>query len=318
MQEPCFLPCVRGGNSAVPTHAPGPACSSSPALLAPGSQAGPLALSLAPASFLAAPGSTSARYSAGSRAFIAGWLLTCFSTGPRSPGKGMLHGSPAPEPRSVVGTTMPRLELEGVCHGWPAPLLSGSSVLGQGYSLHIPQWVRTSFCLTLPNLPCCVLGAGDPALLPCWGPAHDNPPATLKLLQWLPAPVAFQGCLCLMPPTLLPHCSPGAGNTPSLAWPSRGLAACNDGQPSQAAAPARLGHSFLPKSSLPLPSWGHRCLPPNHTLRLGCADVATVLLVPLINTSLQVPAVSRPVVLPSEVRLAGKVMLCPLPAPSGA
>lgn len=132
---------------------------------------------------------------------------------------------------------------------------------------------------------------------------HQPP---LKLLWWFPALVVFWGCLCLMPPTLLAHCSPGAGTTPSPAWPSCGLAACADGQPSQTAAPASLGRSFLPKSSLPLPSWGHRCLPPPHTLRSGCPDVATVLLVPLINTSLQVPAVSRPVVLPSEVRLAGE------------
>lgn len=177
MQEPRFLPRVRGGNSAVPTHAPGPACSSSPALLAPGSQAGPLALSFAPASFLAAPGSTPDTV-LGPEPLIGGWLLMCFSTGPRSPRKGMLHGSPAPEPCSMAGTTMVRQELEGVCHNWAAPLLPGSSVLGQGYSLHIPEWVRTSSCLTLPHLPCCVLGAGDLALLRCWGPSHDNPPAT--------------------------------------------------------------------------------------------------------------------------------------------
>lgn len=166
MQEPRFLPCVRGGNSAVPTHAPGPACSSPPALLAPGSQAGPLALSFAPASFLAVPGSTPDTV-LGPELLIAGWLLICFSSGPRSPGKGMLRGSPALEPHSVVGTT---IELEGVCHSGAAPLLPGSSVLGQGYSLHIPECVRTSSCLTLPHLPCCVLGVGDLALLPCWGP----------------------------------------------------------------------------------------------------------------------------------------------------
>lgn len=45
----------------------------------------------------------------------------------------------------------------------------------------------------------------------------------------------------------------------------------------------------------------------------AAADVATVLLVPLINTSLQVPAVSRPVVSLGEVRPAGKVMLSPCP-----
>lgn len=64
--------------SAVPTHVPGPACSSPPALLAPGSQAGPLALSFAPASFLAAPGSTPAGYNAGSRApcsWVASYML---------------------------------------------------------------------------------------------------------------------------------------------------------------------------------------------------------------------------------------------------
>lgn len=112
-------------------------------------------------------------------------------------------------------TTMVRQELEGVCHSWAAPLLPGSSVLGQGYSLHIPEWVRTSSCLTLPHLPCCVLGAGDLALLPCWG--HQPP---LKLLWWLPAPAAFWGCLCFILPTLLALSSSGPGSTPSPAWPS--------------------------------------------------------------------------------------------------
>lgn len=66
----------------------------------------------------------------------------------------MLHESPAPEPRSMAGTTMLRQELEGFCHSWAAPLLPGSSVLGQGYSLHILEWVRTSSRLTLLHSPC--------------------------------------------------------------------------------------------------------------------------------------------------------------------
>lgn len=142
----------------------------------------------------------------GPEPLIAGWLLTCFSTGPRSPRNGMLHGSPAPEPHSMVGTTMLRLELERVCHSWAAPLLPGSSVLGQGYSLHIPEWVRTSSSLTLPSLPCCVLGAGDPALLPLWGPAHDNPPGTPQA-----AAVAF--CPSCISEVSVPH-APHPGGIP--------------------------------------------------------------------------------------------------------
>lgn len=219
---------------------------------------------------------------------IAGWLLICFSTGPRSPGNGMLHGSPAPEPRSIVGTTMLRLELEKSAPAGLLPCCLAAQCWGRDAPYtSLPEWVRTSSCLTLPSLPCCVLGAGDPPCSPAGALPMTTHQAPLQLLRWFPAPVAFWRCLSFMPPTLV--ASPGAGITPSC-----GLAACADGQPSQAVAPARLGHSFLPKSSLPLPSWGHQCLPPNHTLRSGCPDVATVLLVPLINTSLQVPPVSGP------------------------
>lgn len=195
---------------------------------------------------------------------IAVWLLICFSTGPRSPGKGMLHGPPAPEPCSMVGATMLRLELEGVCYSQAAPLLPGSSVLGQGYSLHIPERVRTSPCSTLPYLLCCVLGAGDPALLPCWGPAPLLGPC-----PWQPTSPPSNCCGGFQPRL---HSRGVCASCPSPSWPTAplGLAAPPaDGQPSWTAAPARLGHSFLPKSSLPLPSWAHQCLPPAHTLPFG-------------------------------------------------
>lgn len=150
----------------------------------------------------------------------AGWLI-CFSPGPRSPGKGMLHGSPALWPRSMVSTTMLTLELEGVCHSWAAPLLPGSSVLGQGCSLHIPEWVRTS-AVSLSPLPCsCVLGAGDPALFPCWGPAHDNPSAT-------PQTAAVASCPSCLPGVSVPHAphpaaplglaAPPAQRGPAVGW----------------------------------------------------------------------------------------------------
>lgn len=115
----------------------------------------------------------------------------------------------APEPCSLVGTTVLRLELEGICYSQAAPLLPGSSVLGQGYSLHIPEWVRTSPCFTLPHLPCCVLGAGDPALLPCWGPAHDNPPVT-------PQTAAVASCPSCIPGVSVPRAPHPAG--PLLPW----------------------------------------------------------------------------------------------------
>lgn len=133
----------------------------------------------------------------------------------------MLHGSPASEPCSMVSTTMLRLKLEGVCHSWAAPLLPGSSVLGQGYSLHIPELVRSSSCLTLPHLPCSVLGAGDLALLLCWGPAHDNPPATPQI-------AVVASCPSCIPGVSVPHvphptaplglAAPPAQHGPAVGW----------------------------------------------------------------------------------------------------
>lgn len=138
---------------------------------------------------------------------IAGWLLICFSTGPRSPGNGMLHGSPAPEPRSMVGTTMLRLELERSATAGLLPCCLAAQCWGRDAPYtSLPEWVRTSSCLTLPSLPCCVLGAGDPALLPCWGPAHDNPPGT-------PQTAAVVSCPRCIPGVSVPH-APHPGGIP--------------------------------------------------------------------------------------------------------
>lgn len=185
MQEPRFLPCVRGGNPAVPTHVP--------ALHAPlplpcwprGARLGPwpfplllplswqLLAQLQPDTVL------------GPEPFIAGWLLICFSTGPRSPRNGMLHGSPAPEPHSML-----RLELERICHSWAAPLLPGSSVLGQQYPLHIPPRVGEDQLLSHSPQPSLLCAWGwRPGPASPLGPAHDNPTGT-------PQTAAVVSCPC--------------------------------------------------------------------------------------------------------------------------
>lgn len=177
----------------MPTRAPGPACSSPPPLLPPGSQAGPSPLPLAPASFLAAPGLAPARGGPGPRATYSWVLLQHPPAGPKSPGKGMLHGSPAPKPHSAVVAAMPRLESGRV---WRAGLLRclagaqlpGSSVPRQGCSWHIPERVRTSPpapCQALPRLPRCVLSARG------WRPG----PAPLQQVPGHPA----DGCGGFLP-----------------------------------------------------------------------------------------------------------------------
>lgn len=218
----------------------------------------------------------------------------------------------------MVGATVLRLELEGICYSQAAPLLPGSSVLGRGYSLHIPEWVRTSpFHSPPPSLLCAWGWRPGPAPLlgPCpWQPTSHPSNCCGGFLPQLHSRGVSASC----PPPYWPAAPLGLAAPPAWRGPAVGWQRVLMASPAGRLLLQGLGTASYQRALLPLPSWAHRCLSPTHTLRSGCTDVATVLLVPLINTSLQVPAVSRPAVLPSEVRPAGKVTLCPHPAPSGA
>lgn len=213
VQEPRFLPRVRRGRPAVPTHAPGPACSSPTPSPAPGSQAGTSPLPLAPASFLAAPGWAPEEAGPASEPLLAGWLLLCPPSWPRNPGKGMPRGSAAPEPLSVGAG------VRGGC-------LAAAGLLPCLDEAHLP-WHQGR------DAPSASLSGRGPAPSPCRAlpppsplraqrvglekttsspPACHDPTAHCLAdrggaFPWLRA----GGALCLTSLRPAPRCSPGAG-----------------------------------------------------------------------------------------------------------